>query len=112
MIQLIYAVNVKKLIKGLRDYGPLDDDISTILKLIDSFFNRFQLKAERIQNTSSNIDILQRGIMIIGMTMNSTAMQVWYDACAKVVLVQPSSGGWASERVFSSLLSNSGETND
>ena len=66
-----YAVNVKTIIKGLRDYGQLDDDI-TILKLIDSF-NRFQLlKAERIQNTSSNIDILQRGIMIIGMTMNST----------------------------------------
>ena len=49
----------------------LDDDI-TILKLIDSF-NRFQLKAERIQNTSSsNIDILQRGILIIRMMMNST----------------------------------------
>ena len=53
----------KKLIKGLQDYGPLDDDI-TILKLIDSFNDRFQLKAERIQNTSSNIDILQRGITV------------------------------------------------
>ena len=73
LIQLsAYAIDVKQLIKGLRDYGPLDDDI-TILKLIDSFFNCFQLKVERIQNTSSNFDILQRaGILIIGMTMNST----------------------------------------
>ena len=97
----IYAVDLeyedaKNLIKGLREYDPLDDDV-TILKLIDSF-NRFQLKAERIQNASSNIDIMQ---WHYDNCHGDENLEVWYDACAMVALVQPSSG--ASERVFSLL---------
>ena len=63
------------------------------LKLIDSF-NHFQLKAEQIQNTSSDVDILQWHYDNCNEDEN---LQVLYDACAKVALVvQPSSG--ASER--------------
>ena len=97
----MYAVTIdyetaKTLIKGLRVYEALDEQ-NTITALIGSF-NRFQEKAAQIQNPSGDVDILQWHHDNCG---EDDDLKVWVEACAKVVLVQPSSA--AAERVFSLL---------
>ena len=90
--------DAKALIKGLRQYEPLNDDI-TISNMIDSF-DQFQSKARRIPNPSSDIDFVQWHYDNCHANANGK-LKAWFDACAKVALVQPSSG--ASARVVSLL---------
>ena len=97
----MYAVTIdyetaRTLIKDLRVYDALNED-NTIAKLIRTFL-QFKEKALRIQNPSGDVDILQ---WHHDNCAGNHDLKVWFDACAKVVLVQPSSA--ASERVFSLL---------
>ena len=97
----IYAVTIdyetaRTMIKRLRVYNALNEN-NTIAELIRTFLP-FKDKASQIQNPSGDVDILQ---WHHDNYADNDDLKVWFDACVKVVLVQPSSA--ASERVFSLL---------